>query len=366
MGRHADYTKGMCVTHPSPAPGKWGVRDAVGGVAAARKRGSHPQRSAREGAPLARSLHSYLVRDGLDPHRRAARGCTSRQDRRRPGGGRGGQHEGGLRGGEGRGREGRREAERSCVSSSARAPLFAHTLFRGRPHIVPRHTPLSFISARGRGAHTSPPSTHTRISCPGRVPTKRARAQPHTGSEKQKTHRRSPIFSPRTPHPIPTHDERPLRRCARRPPGGADDQDRRDASPGQVRKGNANTHLAAKSKSAPAPSRPLLTHPRRICPSSTSLRMYNSLVERCFRDCVDTFRRKDLEPAEEKVWEKRERERGLRMDGMEGWSPLARPHPLTTHSLSHTTVRPKVLRKVHEALLAGGRPLRGTVEPGEE
>jgi len=29
--------------------------------------------------------------------------------------------------------------------------------------------------------------------------------------------------------------------------------------------------------------------------------MYNSLVERCFRDCVDTFRRKDLEPAEEKV-----------------------------------------------------------------
>ncbi len=29
--------------------------------------------------------------------------------------------------------------------------------------------------------------------------------------------------------------------------------------------------------------------------------MYNSLVERCFKDCVDSFRRKDMEPAEEKV-----------------------------------------------------------------
>ena len=29
--------------------------------------------------------------------------------------------------------------------------------------------------------------------------------------------------------------------------------------------------------------------------------MYNSLVERCFRDCVDSFRRKDLDNAEEKV-----------------------------------------------------------------
>jgi len=28
--------------------------------------------------------------------------------------------------------------------------------------------------------------------------------------------------------------------------------------------------------------------------------MYNSLVERCFRDCVDSFRRKDLDNAEEK------------------------------------------------------------------
>ena len=29
--------------------------------------------------------------------------------------------------------------------------------------------------------------------------------------------------------------------------------------------------------------------------------MYNTLVERCFRDCVDSFRRKDLDNAEEKV-----------------------------------------------------------------
>lgn len=30
-----------------------------------------------------------------------------------------------------------------------------------------------------------------------------------------------------------------------------------------------------------------------------SLRMYNSLVERCFTDCVDTFRRKSLDKQEE-------------------------------------------------------------------
>ncbi|KAK3001960.1 hypothetical protein RJ639_020919 [Escallonia herrerae] len=29
------------------------------------------------------------------------------------------------------------------------------------------------------------------------------------------------------------------------------------------------------------------------------LRMYNSLVERCFTDCVDTFRRKTLDKQEE-------------------------------------------------------------------
>ena len=32
-----------------------------------------------------------------------------------------------------------------------------------------------------------------------------------------------------------------------------------------------------------------------------SLRMYNSVVERCFKDCVESFRRKDLEASEEKV-----------------------------------------------------------------
>ena len=35
-----------------------------------------------------------------------------------------------------------------------------------------------------------------------------------------------------------------------------------------------------------------------------SLRMYNSLVERCFTDCVDSFRRKDLDSTEEKVLSK--------------------------------------------------------------
>ena len=32
-----------------------------------------------------------------------------------------------------------------------------------------------------------------------------------------------------------------------------------------------------------------------------SLRMYNTLVEKCFTDCVDSFRRKDLDSSEEKV-----------------------------------------------------------------
>ncbi|KAL0040209.1 hypothetical protein WJX77_000380 [Trebouxia sp. C0004] len=31
-----------------------------------------------------------------------------------------------------------------------------------------------------------------------------------------------------------------------------------------------------------------------------SLRMYNNVVERCFRDCVESFRRKDLESNEER------------------------------------------------------------------
>ncbi len=29
--------------------------------------------------------------------------------------------------------------------------------------------------------------------------------------------------------------------------------------------------------------------------------MYNNVVERCFRDCVESFRRKDLESGEERV-----------------------------------------------------------------
>ena len=36
-----------------------------------------------------------------------------------------------------------------------------------------------------------------------------------------------------------------------------------------------------------------------------SLRMYNSLVEKCFKDCVESFRRKDLESSEEKVRSRR-------------------------------------------------------------
>lgn len=32
-----------------------------------------------------------------------------------------------------------------------------------------------------------------------------------------------------------------------------------------------------------------------------SLRMYNALVERCFTDCVESFRRKDLDSTEERV-----------------------------------------------------------------
>lgn len=38
-----------------------------------------------------------------------------------------------------------------------------------------------------------------------------------------------------------------------------------------------------------------------VVPCACSLRMYNSVVERCFKDCVESFRRKDLEASEEKV-----------------------------------------------------------------
>jgi len=95
-------------------------------------------------------------------------------------------------------------------------------------------------------------------------------------------------------------------------------------------------------------------------PSIHSLRMYNSLVERCFRDCVDTFRRKDLEPAEEKVKEER------RMDGwMERWGSLFSLQARSRTPSHSLTVRPKVLREVHEALVPGGRAVCGAVEPGK-
>lgn len=35
--------------------------------------------------------------------------------------------------------------------------------------------------------------------------------------------------------------------------------------------------------------------------ASPSLRMYNNVVERCFVDCVNSFKRKDLEKEEEAV-----------------------------------------------------------------
>ncbi|KAL6768637.1 Mitochondrial import inner membrane translocase subunit Tim9 [Auxenochlorella protothecoides] len=35
-----------------------------------------------------------------------------------------------------------------------------------------------------------------------------------------------------------------------------------------------------------------------------SMRMYNNLVEKCFTDCVDSFRRKDLDATEEKCVQK--------------------------------------------------------------
>lgn len=55
-----------------------------------------------------------------------------------------------------------------------------------------------------------------------------------------------------------------------------------------------NEHTPAaggEQKRPPTPTTHTPTH---------SLRMYNALVERCFCDCVDSFRRKDLEPTEER------------------------------------------------------------------
>ena len=47
-----------------------------------------------------------------------------------------------------------------------------------------------------------------------------------------------------------------------------------------------------------------------------SLRMYNGLVERCFKDCVESFRRKDLDSTEEKV----------RQPALLLWRPMTRMH----------------------------------------
>ncbi len=59
-----------------------------------------------------------------------------------------------------------------------------------------------------------------------------------------------------------------------------------------------------------------------ICCLLHSLRMYNSLVEKCFKDCVESFRRKDLESTEEKV---RPIDQYLR-------SPITRPPTYTPKS----------------------------------
>lgn len=84
---------------------------------------------------------------------------------------------------------------------------------------------------------------------------------------------------------------------------------------------------------------------------TTSLRMYNSLVERCFKDCVDSFRRKDMEPTEEKV----------RVFFFLSFfpffffffscEPFSYAHRKAIHRPKKTssTVRHQVLRKVHEA-----------------
>lgn len=74
-----------------------------------------------------------------------------------------------------------------------------------------------------------------------------------------------------------------------------------------------------------------------------SLKMYNSLVERCFRDCVDSFRRKDLDSTEEKA---RTREHAAVGQAL----PPA-------DVLLCCAVHLQVLRKVHEALGQDRPPL---------
>ena len=115
-----------------------------------------------------------------------------------------------------------------------------------------------------------------------------------------------------------------------------------------------------------------------------SLRMYNSLVERCFKDCVDSFRRKDMEPAEEKV--KRiffgfflshfssslvksfhSRFFLLFFSGFYFSPPTSLRSQKTKprkQKKRQKTVRHQVLRKVHEAQREDGREVRGAVVAG--
>ncbi|KAD3336428.1 hypothetical protein E3N88_31947 [Mikania micrantha] len=48
-----------------------------------------------------------------------------------------------------------------------------------------------------------------------------------------------------------------------------------------------------------APREPSARRDNRSYSAGSGLRMYNTLVERCFTDCVDTFRRKTLDKQEE-------------------------------------------------------------------
>jgi len=72
--------------------------------------------------------------------------------------------------------------------------------------------------------------------------------------------------------------------------------------------------------------------------------MYNSLVERCFRDCVETFRRKDLEPAEEKV--RRKGEDRIRIDGV--WVLGASPSLQRAHARTRTPSHTQCVQKCCE------------------
>lgn len=97
--------------------------------------------------------------------------------------------------------------------------------------------------------------------------------------------------------------------------------------------------------------------------SISSLRLYNGLVERCFRDCVDDFRSKNLSKDEEKVRRcaaflaflvKARRSIGS-----------GRQHPSVHTTIQHTlllcAVRAKVLRKVYERVGAHWSALPGAV-----